>query len=138
MEVDENFNDESHILYVNSKNQEDTELGRLMHDLHCKNADDMYSEILANRVRELKETQEGVDIMCREMDKIYNDGKAEGREEGRIEGRAEGIEVGEIKAKKETALSMAERGMSLETISQIIKISENVIKKWINENMSLV
>ena len=138
VEVDENFNDESHILYVNSKNQEDTELGRLMHDLHCKNADDMYSEILANRVRELKETQEGVDIMCREMDKIYNDGKAEGREEGRIEGRAEGIEVGEIKAKKETALSMAERGMSLETISQIIKISENVIKKWINENMSLV
>ena len=37
-EVSENFRDEAHIIYVNSKKQEDTELGRLMHDLHCKNA----------------------------------------------------------------------------------------------------
>ena len=36
--------------------QEDTELGRLMHDLHCKNAEDMHSKILADRVYELKET----------------------------------------------------------------------------------
>ena len=56
--------DESHIIYVNSSIQDDTELGRLAHDLHCKNADEMYSEILAKRVRELKETQKGVEKMC--------------------------------------------------------------------------
>ena len=56
-EVSENFKDEAHIIYVNSKKQEDTELGRLMHDLHCKNAEDMHSKILADRVYELKETQ---------------------------------------------------------------------------------
>ena len=28
-----------------------------MHDLHCKNAEDMHSKILADRVCELKETQ---------------------------------------------------------------------------------
>ena len=28
-----------------------------MHDLHCKNAGDMHSKILADRVYELKETQ---------------------------------------------------------------------------------
>lgn len=61
-------------------------------------------------------------MMCREMDKIYNDGKEEGREEG------------EIKAKKEMALSMTERGMSLETISQIIKVSEDMIQKWLRES----
>ena len=55
-EVSENFKDEAHIIYVNSKKQEDTELGRLMHDLHCKNAEDMHSKILADRVYELKET----------------------------------------------------------------------------------
>ena len=38
----------------------------------------MYSEILAERVRELKETQEGVDIMCREMDEIYREGQRYG------------------------------------------------------------
>ena len=45
------------VSYVNSKKQDDTELGRLMHDLHCKNAEDMHSKILADRVYELKETQ---------------------------------------------------------------------------------
>ena len=44
-----------------------------MHDLQCKNADEMYSEILAERVRELKETPEGVEDMCREMDEIYQE-----------------------------------------------------------------
>lgn len=55
--------------------QQDTELGRLMHDFHCKDAEQMNSEILARRVCELKETQEGVEFMCREMDAIYHEGK---------------------------------------------------------------
>ena len=59
-ETGENFKDESHIIYVNAGKQEDTELGRLIHDLNCKNADEMYSRVLADRVRELKETEEGV------------------------------------------------------------------------------
>ena len=37
-EICEDFGDESHIVYVNSKHRDDTELGQLMHDLHCKNA----------------------------------------------------------------------------------------------------
>ena len=125
-EVDEKFKDESHILYVNSKIQGDTDLGRLMHDLHCKNADDMYSPVLAGRVRELKETQEGVISMCREMDQIYNDGIEEGKLEGKLEG------------KKETAISLAEMGMPVEKIAQAVKLSVNIVQKWINESMSLV
>ena len=57
-EADDSFQDEAHIIYVNSRKQEDTELGRLMHDLHCKNADEMHSPVLAKRVHELKDTQE--------------------------------------------------------------------------------
>ena len=53
------FQDQSHIIYVNSDIRGDTALGRLMHDFHCQRADEMYSQILAERVRELKETQEG-------------------------------------------------------------------------------
>ena len=56
-ETNKKFTDETHIIYVNSSKQDDTELGHLMHDLYCKNADDMYSKVLADRVRELKETQ---------------------------------------------------------------------------------
>lgn len=73
------FGDGSHILYVNSQIQDDTKLGRLMHDLHCKNADEIYSEILADRVRQLKETPEGVEYMCKEMDIIYGMGEEQGR-----------------------------------------------------------
>ena len=36
------FADNECILYVNAKIQDDTRLGKLMHDLHCKKADEMY------------------------------------------------------------------------------------------------
>lgn len=129
-EVDKEFKDESHIIYVNSQIQNDAELGRLMHDLHCKNADEMYSEVLAQCVRELKETQEGVDSMCREMDEIYYEG---------IEfGEKRGLELGEMKAKKETALSLAEMGIPVEKIAQAVKVSVSLVQKWISEDMALV
>lgn len=90
-ETREPFNDRSHIIYVNASIQDTTELGQLMHDFHCKSADDMYSKVLANRVRELKETHEGVDSMCREMEQIYRDGESRGIEKGIEKGRAAGI-----------------------------------------------
>ena len=42
-------------------------------------ADEIYSEILADRVRQLKETPEGVEYMCKEMDRIYGMGEEQGR-----------------------------------------------------------
>lgn len=44
---------------------------KLMHDLHCKNANEMYSNVLAQRVSELKETEEGINSMCKELECIY-------------------------------------------------------------------
>lgn len=77
-ETEEIFDDQQHIIYVNSKKQDNTELGRLMHDLHCKEADTMYSSILSARVRELKETAKGVNEMCKELEEIYNEGEFSG------------------------------------------------------------
>ena len=119
------FSDESHIVYVNSSIRDNTELGRLMHDLYCKIADEMYSEVLAKRVRELKETEEGVEFMCRAMDELYNQGKKEGREEGREEG------------KREMALSMAEMGISAEKIAQAAKENVSLVRQWISEGAAL-
>ena len=122
-ELKEAFQDEAHIIYVNSRNQDDTELGRLMHDLHCKKADEMHSPILAKRVYELKETQKGVELMCHEMEKIYSEGMESGEKRG------------ELKAKKETALSMAEEGMNIQKIARLVKVSEKDVQKWIDENL---
>ena len=125
-ELNEAFQDEAHIIYVNSKKQDDTQLGRLMHDLHCKKADEMHSPILAKRVYELKETQKGVELMCHEMEKIYSEGMESGEKRG------------ELKAKKETALSMAEEGMNIQKIARLVKVSEKDVQKWIDENLCIM
>ena len=122
-EADDSFQDEAHIIYVNSRKQEDTELGRLMHDLHCRNADEMHSPVLAKRVHELKDTQKGVELMCHEMEKIYSEGMESGEKRG------------ELKKAKETALSMAEEGMDVKMIARLVKVSEKDVQKWIDETL---
>ena len=57
----------------------------------------MHSPVVVKQVHELKDTQKGVELMCHEMEKIYS----------------EGMESGELKKAKETALSMAEKGMDV-------------------------
>lgn len=118
--------------------QEDTELGCLMQDFHCKFAGDIHSGVLAKRVYELKETQEGVDSMCREMDQIYSEGEKNGEERGRIQGIAEGLAAGEMKKAKETALSLAERGMSIADIAEIVKVSVKLVQEWLSGSVNLV
>ena len=78
------FGDRSHIIYVNASLQEDTELGHLMHDFHCRKAADMYSPVLAGKLRELKESPEGVTVMCTELLQLREEGRAEGRAEGQL------------------------------------------------------
>lgn len=48
---------------------------------------------------------------------------------------SEGMESGELKKAKETALSMAEEGMDVKKIARLVKVSEDDIQKWIDENM---
>ena len=65
------FNDGAHIVFVNGARRHDqTELGRLMHDFFCTRAADMYSPLLAERMRQLKETKEGERIMTSVVDEI--------------------------------------------------------------------
>lgn len=51
------FGDDSHIIYVNSQIQDETALGRLMHDFSCTDPSDMNYKILADRVRFSKATR---------------------------------------------------------------------------------
>lgn len=121
------FPDETHIIYVNAKRQDDTELGRLMHDLHCTNAKDMYSKVLAERVYELKETQKGVDFMCQELEQIYSEGMEIGEKRGERRGERRGME----KKAKKTAITLSGMGMSLEKIAEALETSTDTVKSWI-------
>ena len=134
-EVREDFRDGAHIIYVNAKiKDKETALGRLMYDLQCRTADEMFSEILAERVRELKETPEGVDSMCREMDEIYN----EGIEIGIERGLEKGLEKGKMEMKQETVLSMFNLGMPVEQIAAVVKESVGMVQKWISESKAVI
>ena len=61
---------------------------------------------LAGRVRELKETLEGLDNMCREMDEIYN------------EGIERGLEKGNMEMKQDMVLSMFNLSMPVNRLQQ--------------------
>ena len=75
------FGDRRHIIYVNGADRNgQTELGRLMHDFFCTSADDMNYDILANRVRYFKESEEGRKRMC----KVLEDMRKEKEQETKV------------------------------------------------------
>ena len=59
-------------------------LGRLMHDFFCSDPNDMYSDVLAERIRFFKEDEKGVAAMCKVMEEIRKDGEVQGAETERL------------------------------------------------------
>lgn len=90
------FNDEAHIIYVNGQYKGDDPIGDLMHDFHCKKADDMKNKILADRIRYLKESDKGVKHMCRIMEDFAKEERKDERNETTIEMAAKLLESGKM------------------------------------------
>lgn len=111
----EPFDDGEHILYVNGEYRGDSDLGKLMYDFNCTNADDMNFELIAERTRYLKENPKGVNEMC----KVIEDMRREEREEGRLEGM------------QEIVLKMLEdERYSIEELAALSGFSTEEIKKF--------
>jgi hypothetical protein len=77
-ETRKNFNDGSHIIYVNGSYKGDDAIGKLVHDFRCSNADDMYYSQLADGVRYYKEKEGGREKVCEAVER-YAEKKAEER-----------------------------------------------------------
>ena len=127
------FPDSAHIIYVDSKNQEDTELGRLMHDFHCKSPEEMYHSVLQKQVFQLKRTREGVNFMCREMDKIYRDGERVGEKIGQERGEKIGKKQGIRNEQRRIVNSLKRKGKTMDEIAYLTGIHETVVKKLLGE-----
>lgn len=103
------FGDESHIIYVNGKYEGNDPIGDLMHDFHCKKADDMKNKILAERARFLKEDEKGLKHMCRIMEQMAKEER--------------------LDEKYETIAKLLESGkMTEEEIIELYKLSEKQMK----------
>ena len=53
-------------------------------------------------------------------------------------GEENGIKQGKLEKARETALSMAEDGMEIERIARLLKVSEDDVRNWTEENRLLV
>ena len=95
-----------YIIYVNGAlKPSDTALGRLMSDFFCTDAKDMNYKELSDRVRFYKETEKGVETMCKAMD----DMRAEAVMRDRIENAKKMIDDGKLSLEdisKYSALSL--------------------------------
>ena len=66
---------------------------------------------MADRVHELKETEEGVEHMCKEMEQLCDEARMD--------------------EKRETARSMAEDGMAVDRIAKILKVNVQMVQEWL-------
>ena len=62
-DADAPFEGGPHILYVNAARQDDTPLGRPMHDFTCIDPSAMHYRVLAERIRHFKEDDGGIETM---------------------------------------------------------------------------
>ena len=109
------FADGEHILYVNGEYRGDSELGKLMHDFNCMNADDMNFELVAERTRYFKEDPEGVRTMCKIMEDMRNESLKEGIKEGAISTARRMIAAGKYVLEEIANIS----GLSLDEVEKL-------------------
>ena len=107
------FGDGSHIVYVNASIQEETPLGRLMHDFRCPNPGEMFYDVLAKRAHYLKTDDEGVKIVSSVVEEIRTEGSV---------AKARGV-----------AAAMHREGFPDDTIARITNEDVEVIRSWIRE-----
>ena len=131
-DTEEAFNDGAHILYVNGECQSESPLGRLMHDFFCSDPNDMYSDVLAERVRFFKEDEKGVAAMCNVMKEIYDDGfasgEAQGEARGEVRGEIRGAETERIKNIKTLISSL---GITAEAAMDVLRIAKDEQSKYL-------
>ena len=99
---------------IKEDSQDMTPLAKLIHDFNCRKADDMYSSILADRLRYFKEDEKGRKEMCKVIEDLMNE------------------------EKREIAKEMLEDGVSFEKIARYLKTTPEKIKELVEEQGVLV
>lgn len=119
------FDDGTHIIFINgeyNKDDDNSDLARLIHDFSCKNADDMYIEELAERTRYYKESSEGVSHMCKIIEDMLNENAIETARKEKIQLATKLLVRG-----KETIEEIAEdTGLTVQEVTELSNKIENM------------
>ena len=62
---------------MNGEYRGNSDIGKLMHDFNCTDANDMNFELMAERTRYLKENPEGVSEMCKIIEDMLQENQKE-------------------------------------------------------------
>lgn len=114
------YDDGMHVLYVNAAVDDGSEIAGLMKYFKTADPNDMEHGDLSRRVHFLKCEEGGREIMCKISDEWLR----------------EGIEIGEMKAKKETAIKMAGRGTAVDAIADLLDVSASLVMQWLESRVS--
>ncbi len=129
-ELAQDFEDGSHIIYVNGQYTEDDPIGWLMQDFKCKEPSRMNYEGLAKSVGHYKEEEERSEGMCDAVEAYAEKRAAKASAIAREEALHEGLKAG-IKEGREEALMLAVKrlvsagNMSLQQAMSILEIPES-------------
>ena len=127
------FDDACNIMYVNGDYRGDNPLGKLMNDFSTPNADEMYYNELARKVRFHKQTEKGVQ-MASQIVEEYGDERAA---EALKIGIQQGIQQGEHKKAIEDARNFYANGASIELIAKSLKMTEDQVREIVKEPVSV-
>lgn len=116
---------DTNIIYVNTGIQDDSNLGKLMHDFRCSNPQDMNYEVLKEQVQLYKQDERKVKDMCKIMEQLREDGRIEGKIEGKIEERIN------------TIINLYKNNVGIDIISKSVSISEEEVKDILIKNKVL-
>jgi hypothetical protein len=95
------FDDGCNIMYINGDYRGDNSLGKLMHDFSTPNADEMYFDELASKVKFHKQDEQGVQMASKIVEE-YGDIRA-------AEALKQGIQQGEEKKAIEAAIMLVQK-----------------------------
>lgn len=127
------FEDDLHILLVNSRVQDDTALGKLMSDFHCREPEKMNYDVLLEQANYYKRNEKGESVMC-EMVEKYADRRAK---EAAIAAAEKAAEDTEKKDKTEFALRMLSKGkFTYEEIAEMTTLAIREVERLASEMVS--
>ena len=117
--TDLTFDDGCNIMYVNGAYKADDAIGHLMHDFRTADANQMYYNEIAGRVRIHKQEEQGAKTMCRIIEEYGEEVRAEAMAEAKTKAKAEFTEK-LLRQNKLTYEEIAEAsGVPLEEVKQI-------------------
>ena len=70
---------------MNGATRSTSDIGKLVHDLQCPDAAEMYFDVLSKQVSQFKKSDEGRRTMCRAFERVAERNKAEGERKGKRE-----------------------------------------------------